>query len=73
MDEPGKKDQDKKSLAEEVQASSVGTNLAACVIVGLVLGWACIHFFPRTGPWGFLIFLFLGIAAGFWQLFKSPS
>ena len=54
-----------------VNESSVGTDLAACVIVGVVLGFLCQRFFPSTRPWGFLGFLFLGIAAGFWQLFRQ--
>ena len=51
--------------------SSKGTDLAASVVVGLLLGWACDRFFPGTRPWGFLILLLLGIAAGFWQLFRG--
>ena len=53
------------------QSSSAGYDLAANVLVGIGLGWACIHFFPATSPWGFLGFMALGILSGFWQLFRD--
>lgn len=40
-----------------------GTEMAACVLVGLVLGLG-IDNFLGTKPWGFLIMLGLGLAAG---------
>jgi F0F1-type ATP synthase assembly protein I len=66
--EPG----DKPAL-DALSGSSAGTDLAACIIVGLALGYLCQRFLPWSRPWGFLSFLFLGIAAGFYQLFKSQS
>ncbi len=48
-----------------------GLDLGSCVIVGIVLGWACDRYLPWTHPWGFLALFFLGIAAGFWQLFRN--
>lgn len=66
--------EDKKSkIIEDVRGSSSGTDLAACVIVGLVLGWLCQRYWPASRPWGFLGFLFLGIAAGFFQLFRKNA
>jgi F0F1-type ATP synthase assembly protein I len=56
---------------KDIRESSKGTDLVASVVVGMVLGYFCRRWFPSTGPWGFLIFLFLGIAAGFWRLFRS--
>lgn len=40
-----------------------GTEMAACVLVGVVLGLG-IDNFLGTAPWGFLIMLGLGLAAG---------
>ena len=40
-----------------------GTEMAACVIVGVVLGLG-IDNFLGTKPWGFLIMLGFGLAAG---------
>ena len=61
---------DEESLGKEVADSSKGTELAACVIVGLLLGLAFKRFLPATNPWGFFTCLLLGIVAGFWQLFR---
>ncbi len=54
-----------------VNTNNAGYDLAANVLVGIGLGWACIHFFPSTSPWGFLGFMALGIVSGFWQLFRT--
>jgi len=40
-----------------------GTEMAACVLVGVVLGLG-IDNFLGTAPWGFLIMLGFGLAAG---------
>ncbi len=40
-----------------------GTEMAACVLVGIVLGLGIDNFFG-TKPWGFLIMLAFGLAAG---------
>lgn len=40
-----------------------GTEMAACVLVGVVLGLT-IDNFLGTAPWGFLIMLGFGLAAG---------
>ena len=40
-----------------------GTEMAACIVVGLVLGLG-IDNFLGTKPWGFLIMLGFGLAAG---------
>lgn len=63
----------KSKIIDNVNESAKGTDLAACVIVGLVLGWLCQRYWPASRPWGFLGFLFLGIAAGFFQLFRKSS
>jgi F0F1-type ATP synthase assembly protein I len=65
--------EEKEPLVNAVNESSKGTDLAASVIVGLVLGWLCQKYWPASRPWGFLGFLFLGIAAGFFQLFRKDG
>lgn len=62
-----------KKTAHDKQAESAvnagglalryGTEMAACVLVGVVMGLA-IDSFLGTKPWGFLFMLGLGLAAG---------
>ncbi len=47
----------------------VGVHLVAATFVGLVVGYALDGFFGTT-PWLTMIFLFLGIATGFRDLFR---
>lgn len=47
----------------------IGLELVVAVFVGVALGWA----FDRwlgTGPWGLIVFLFLGFAAGVMNVFR---
>lgn len=44
--------------------------IAATTIVGGGIGWMLDRWL-QTGPWLFLLFLLLGIAAGFWDLLKA--
>ncbi len=46
--------------------------LVASVLVGLAIGFT-IDKFAGTGPWGLLIFLVFGMAAGFRSIFRSAS
>ncbi len=56
--------------------STVGIQLVLSTFIGLAIGWFLDeHLFPKflslnTSPWFTIIFLFLGIAAGFKYLFK---
>lgn len=54
-----------------MQTSSAGYDMAANVLLGIGLGVAVDHFFPRSRPWGFLALMFLGIVSGFWQLYQT--
>jgi ATP synthase protein I len=48
----------------------IGLELLVAVFVGAALGWA----FDRwlgTGPWGLIVFLFLGFAAGVLNVFRA--
>jgi ATP synthase protein I len=51
------------------QAGSVGLVLAACIFIGLAIGvW--LDRWLHTKPWLMLIFLMLGIVAGFYNVIK---
>jgi ATP synthase protein I len=51
------------------QAASLGTLLAACIFVGLGLGlW--LDSVLKTKPWLTLVFLLLGIVAGFYNVIR---
>ena len=59
-----------------VSALAQGTRhafeIAATTIVGAGIGWMLDRWLS-TGPWMFLLFLLLGIAAGFWNLMKAVN
>ena len=46
--------------------------IAATTMVGGGIGWLLDRWL-ETGPWMLLLFLFLGITAGFWNLLKAVN
>src|SRR5580700_2101532 len=50
----------------------LSSELVAGVIVGAGLGWLIDHWF-RTTPWGLMIFLLLGFAAGVLNVMRSAG
>ncbi|WP_298911776.1 AtpZ/AtpI family protein [uncultured Algimonas sp.] len=50
----------------------LSTELLASVLVGMFLGWGIDTVFG-TEPWGFLIGLGLGMAAGFMSVFRTAA
>lgn len=50
----------------------VASELAAAMLVGGLLGWQ-IDRWAGTDPWFLLLFLLLGIAAGFWNVYKLAA
>lgn len=54
-------------------ASTVGINLVACTFVGFAIGYWVLDRIFNTFPLFTIIFLLLGIAAGFRYLFKVAS
>jgi F0F1-type ATP synthase assembly protein I len=62
--------------AVAVSALAQGTRhafeIAATTIVGAGIGWMLDRWL-QTGPWMFLLFLLLGIAAVFWNLMKAVN
>ncbi|MBC8414673.1 MAG: AtpZ/AtpI family protein [Nitrospira sp.] len=54
-------------------ASTVGINLVATTFVGFAIGHWVLDAYLGTDPWFTIIFLLLGIAAGFRHLFRLSS
>src|SRR5260221_5762326 len=48
----------------------IGLELVVAVVFGLGVGWAFDRFLG-TKPWGLVVFLLLGIAAGMLNVFRS--
>ena len=60
---------DEKSVTRQLfEASTVGIHLVLCTFAGLAIGYGLDLLFG-TG-WLKFLFLFFGIAAGFWELFR---
>jgi F0F1-type ATP synthase assembly protein I len=58
-------DEDKKSLLRTLGAvSSMGISVAVAIVIGVFIGRQLDAWFG-TAPWFFFIFLLIGIAAGF--------
>ena len=57
------------------RAISTGLTLVISTFVGLAMGWALDYklFNGKTAPWLTMIFLILGIVAGFRELFKMAK
>lgn len=65
--EPEENSQAAKGMAYAIKLSS---EFLAGVIVGIVLGLGCDQLIG-TSPWGLIIFLFLGFAAGVMNVLRS--
>ena len=52
--------------------ATVGLNMVASTFIGLGMGWLIDHkvFHGRTAPWFTMGFLFIGIVAGFVNIFR---
>jgi F0F1-type ATP synthase assembly protein I len=50
--------------------AAIGQIMAACVIVGLGLGYAAQYFFPNLKPWGMVVGLLLGAVSGIWEMYQ---
>ena len=78
MDNPKQQPSPKKEAKSEFfrllgVASTVGINLVISTFIGLAMGWLLDNKVFNTSPWFTIIFLILGIAAGFKYLFKIVS
>ncbi len=54
---------------EFIRASSIGLNLVLSTFVGLAIGYFLDRYF-NTSPWLTVVFLVLGIVAGFRELWR---
>jgi ATP synthase protein I len=59
----------KKLYRRVVRYSAIGLEMGLCVAIGVAIGYYLDRYF-HTGPWLTLIFLILGVAAGFRSLFS---
>jgi len=59
----------KALMRQLLDASQVGINLVVATFVGLAIGYFLDKLFG-TSPWLLIIFLLLGIVAGFIELFR---
>lgn len=59
----------KSNWRQLLDASQVGIQLVVSTVVGLAIGWV-IDKYMHTAPWFTIIFFFLGVAAGFIELFR---
>lgn len=65
-------DNEKGRLKRHTSIASIGINLVAATFIGLFIGLYLDKLFS-TSPWLMLIFLVLGIAAGFKNLFAQAK
>ncbi len=65
-----KKKEDREYRDSLLQASLIGLHLVACTFVGLFLGLA-LDTWLDTRPWFTMVLLFMGIAAGFKNMFQE--
>jgi ATP synthase protein I len=63
---------EKPFFKQLMQASSIGINLVLSTFVGLAIGYGLDKLF-NTSPWLTLIFLMLGIVAGFRELLRIAN
>jgi ATP synthase protein I len=52
--------------------STLGLSFVLAIVIGAGAGWWIDRTFG-TGPWGFLVFFFLGLAAGILNVYRITS
>lgn len=67
-----KKNEKRQVLSAFSLVGTIGVSMAACVAVGLFLG-RYVDGWLGTSPWATLGGIVLGMAAGFWSMFKRVS
>ena len=60
---------EKPFFRQLLQASTIGLNLVFATFIGLAIGYGLDSLF-HTSPWLTLVFLLLGIVAGFRELWR---
>jgi len=61
---------EKKGFIQYLSIGTIGLHLVSGVVVGVLLGYFLDKYF-ETSPWLTIIFFFLGIAAGFRNMYKD--
>jgi len=61
-----------ESASGVAQAMKLSSEFIAGVLVGAAIGWLVDHF-AGTSPWGLIIFLLLGFAAGVLNILRSTG
>ncbi|WP_181699252.1 AtpZ/AtpI family protein [Chthonobacter albigriseus] len=62
----------RSSTAGMAEALKLGSEFVAGVIVGAAFGWA-FDYFLGTSPWGLIVFLLLGFAAGTLNVMRATG
>ncbi|RJQ17941.1 MAG: AtpZ/AtpI family protein [Nitrospiraceae bacterium] len=70
---PDEKENKREFLRYLGVASTVGINFVASTFIGFAIGHWVLDKYLDTSPWFTIIFLLLGIAAGFKYLFRIAS
>jgi ATP synthase protein I len=70
MSTTGKKPENKREWGVLLSASSLGMTLVVSTVIGLALGIGLDRWW-HSAPWATMIFLLIGIIAGFWQIIKG--
>ncbi|MDQ7055726.1 MAG: AtpZ/AtpI family protein [Persephonella sp.] len=60
----------KSSWVQYLSIGSIGLHLVSGVVVGVLIGYFLDKYF-NTSPWLTIIFFFLGIGAGFRNMYKD--
>jgi len=60
--------EDRRKLSGIMRYSAIGLEMGFCVAIGVAIGYFLDRYFD-TEPWLLLIFLILGVVAGFRRLF----
>jgi ATP synthase protein I len=61
-----------KDMSGLARGLRLSTEFAAGVLVGVGLGWACDRYLGTT-PWGLILFMLLGFAAGMMNVMRSAG
>jgi ATP synthase protein I len=66
----GKKPEKKHEWGMLLSASGLGFTLVASTAIGLAIGIGLDRWW-HSAPWATMVFLLIGIIAGFWQIIKE--
>ncbi len=64
-------DNRRKFFRESGELSIIGLTLVFAIVIGYFLGSRVEQHWPHITPWGVLTGVFLGIAAGFMEMFRT--